>query len=208
MVIREKFNALSHFFGSVFSIVGLFLLLSKSESLKQIVSALVFCLTMFAMFFSSALYHTLNAKDKVIKILRKIDHSMIALFIAGTYTPVCLLVLEGKTGKILLFTIWSLAIISVLQSVFWIDAPRWFSTGVYLLMGWVAVFGIKYVYNALSFKGFVWLVLGGLFYTVGAVIYTVKKPNFGNFLGFHELWHIFVLGGAFSHYIMVFRYVY
>ncbi len=209
MKIREKFNAFSHFLGSVFALAGLSGLLAESDtSLKQF-SALVFCITMFVMFFSSALYHTVVAKDRVIKFMRKLDHVMIGFFIAGTYTPLCLISLkETKVGVILLIVIWVLAIVSAFQSFFWIDAPRWFSTGIYLLMGWVAIFGIKYVYLALSFNGFLWLMIGGFFYTVGAIIYAMKKPNFGKILGFHEIWHVFVLGGAVSHYIMVYKYVF
>ncbi len=209
MKIREKFNAISHFSGSVFAIGGLYALIAKSNTLLKQVSAFIFCITMFLMFFSSALYHTVDAKDEVIKFLRKLDHVMIGLFIAGTYTPLCLISLgKSKVGFVFLILIWVLAIISVLQSFFWIDAPRWFSTGIYLLMGWVAIFGIKYVYLALSFKGFLWLMIGGFFYTIGAIIYAIKKPNFGKILGFHEIWHVFVLGGAVSHYIMVYKYVF
>ena len=209
MKIREKFNAISHFSGSVFALWGLAALMEKSDSSLKQVSAFIFCITMFLMFFSSALYHTVDAKDEVIKFLRKLDHVMIGLFIAGTYTPLCLISLgKSKVGFVFLISIWVLAIISVLQSFFWIDAPRWFSTGIYLLMGWVAMFGIKYVYLALSFKGFLWLMIGGFFYTVGAIIYAIKKPNFGKILGFHEIWHVFVLGGAVSHYIMVYKYVF
>ncbi len=209
MKIREKFNAFSHFFGSVFALSGLVALLYKSDTLEKKVSALVFCISMFGMFFSSTLYHAVDAKDTIIKTLRKFDHIMIAIFIAGTYTPLCVISLkQSKFGVILLIIIWVLAVISAVQSFFWIDAPRWFSTGVYLLMGWVAFFGIKYVYLAISFKGFLWLITGGLFYTIGAIIYAIKKPNFGNMLGFHEIWHLFVLGGAISHYIMILNYVY
>ncbi len=163
---------------------------------------------MFAMFFSSALYHFFREEHRISVFLRKADHAMIALFIAGTYTPLCVLALKGKTGEIFLWVIWVFALISVLQSLFWIDAPRWFSTGIYLAMGWTALFGIKYVYHALSFYGFLWLMIGGAFYTVGALIYVFEKPNLTETVGFHELWHIFVMGGAFSHYIMVYRFVY
>ncbi len=209
MRIRERFNSLSHFFGSLFAFIGLYGLLIKSDTFEKKIAALVFCISMFGMFFSSALYHTVDAKDSIIKTLRKFDHIMIGIFIAGTYTPLCLISLKNsQTGIVLLLVIWILAVISALQSFFWIDAPRWFSTGLYLLMGWVALFGIKYVYIALSFHAFLWLIVGGLFYTIGAIIYAFKKPDFGRFLGFHEIWHIFVLGGAISHYIMVYRYVY
>ncbi len=209
MKIREKFNAFSHFLGSIFALWGLAALMEKSNSSIKQVSAFIFCITMFLMFFSSALYHTVDAKDSIMKFLRKLDHVMIGGFIAGTYTPLCLISLkETKAGVILMIVIWVLAIVSALQSFFWIDAPRWFSTGIYLLMGWVAIFGIKYVYLALSFKGFLWLMVGGFFYTVGAIIYAIKKPNFGKILGFHEIWHVFVLGGAVSHYIMVYKYVF
>ncbi len=209
MRIRERFNSLSHFFGSVFALTGLYGLLIKSDTFEKKIAALVFCLTMFGMFFSSTLYHAVDMKESIIKTLRKLDHVMIGLFIAGTYTPLCVISLKNsKAGIILLLIIWTLAIISVLQSFFWIDAPKWFSTGLYLLMGWVSMFGIKYVYLALSFKGFLWLIIGGLFYTIGAIIYAVEKPDLGEVLGFHELWHLFVLGGAFSHYIMIYRYVY
>ncbi len=209
MKIREKFNAISHFSGSIFAVVGLEALMLKSNSPEKKVSAFIFCITMFLMFFSSALYHTVDARDEVIKFLRKLDHVMIGCFIAGTYTPLCLISLKGtKAGVILMIVIWALAIVAALQSFFWIQAPRWLSTGIYLLMGWVAMFGIKYVYTALSFNGFLWLMVGGFFYTVGAIIYAIKKPNFGKILGFHEIWHVFVLGGAVSHYIMVYKYVF
>lgn len=134
---------------------------------------------------------------------------MIYILIAGTYTPLCLSTLQGRLGLGLLITVWTLAIIGMITTMIWIHAPRWLYTGFYLLLGWVGILFILPIFNALEFTGFLVFLLGGVFYTIGAVIYGKKFEilNFKGF-GFHEIFHLFILIGSIFHFIMVNNYIF
>ncbi len=143
-----------------------------------------------------------------IKRLRKADHIMIFINIAASYTPTCMLALSGSLGAGLLIAVWSSALVGIVIKLFWMSAPRWLSTSIYLIMGWLAVIVIIPLFNVLPVAALIWLFTGGLFFTVGAVIYARKKPDpFPGVLGFHEIFHIFVLLGSFSHFIMIYKYI-
>lgn len=210
--IREPINALTHLIGAGLSLVGTILLLTsggKGTSLTTtaIVSIIVFGLSLIALYTTSGIYHLVNTTDAVILRLKKLDHSMIFILIAGSYTPFCLLSLSGAWRWGIICTVWSLAVIGITLKMFWINMPRWLSTGFYIGMGWIALFALKPLYASLSLGGFIWLVLGGVMYTIGGVIYGLKKPNFSANFGFHEIFHIFVLLGSACHYWAVFNYV-
>ncbi|MEG2650165.1 MAG: hemolysin III family protein, partial [Eubacterium sp.] len=139
--------------------------------------------------------------------LKKLDHAMIFLLIAGSYTPFCLLCLTGPMRIGMMAAIWGVAIIGILMMVFWIGMPRWLNTTLYIALGWFALFALKPLYEALPTGGFVLLILGGVLYTIGGVMYGLKKPNFSQRWGFHEIFHIFVLLGSACHFAAVFRYL-
>ena len=140
-------------------------------------------------------------------ILKKWDHMMISVLIAGSYTPICLLVLKGKTGLILLAIVWSFAIIGILIKAFWVYCPKWVSSILYIGMGWTCVLAFTQILNSMSRTSFIWLLIGGIIYTVGGIIYALKLPIFNskhkNF-GSHEIFHLFVMGGSMCHFVVMY----
>ena len=208
--IREPFNAYSHLIGAIGSVVLLVYLIlnSSGDPGWSRISFIVYGITVFLMFASSALYHAINVSIKTEERFRMVDHIMIYLVIAGTYTPICSIVLDGEWRLWMLIGIWSFALIGIIKKVFWMSAPRWFSTVLYLLMGWIAVIIFPKLWDHLPHMFSYWVAIGGLFYTIGAIIYGVKKPDpFPRVFGFHEIWHLFVLGGAFSHFWAIYEYL-
>ena len=208
--IREPVNALTHLLGAVLSIIGTIVLLSYTEAPLNpvtIISILIFGISLAALYTTSGIYHLVHTTDAILTKLRKLDHSMIFLLIAGSYTPFCMLSLSGAWQWSIIIIVWSLALIGIILKMFWIDMPRWLSTGFYIGMGWIALFALKPLYDSLSIGGFFFLLLGGIMYTLGGIIYGIKKPNFSPEFGFHEIFHIFVLLGSFCHYWSIFKYV-
>ena len=210
-VIREPVNSISHAAGAVASIAGLTLLIifsSLKGSVWHIVSFTIFGSTLVMMFTSSSLYHGLKISDTKIAIFRRIDHIMIFLLIAGTYTPICLIPLRGPWGWSIFGVVWGLALAGIIIKIFFMNVPRTISTLIYLIMGWVCIVAIYPIITYLQPACIAWLVAGGLFYSIGAVIYSLKKPDpFPGIFGFHEIWHIFVISGSFCHFWVVFKYL-
>lgn len=207
--LREPVNGLTHLIAAVVAAVGLVVMLyfARQDSAK-LISLSIYGLTLILMFSASGLYHSIQAGPKAALILRKLDHTAIYLLIAGTYTPISLHFFTGFWRLGMLIFIWSLAIIGIGVKLFVINIPRWITTGIYLLMGWSALFSVGQIMAAMPAGALAWLVTGGLFYTVGAVIYILKKPNIiPGVFGFHEIWHIFVILGAFSHFIIMAVYI-
>jgi len=208
---REPMNGLTHFIGALFSLLAIYLLLSRpfgGSSTLHTVSFLIFGISMLLLYTFSTLYHWLPLSDKKLEVLRKIDHIMIFIFIAATYTPICLIVMGDAWGWSIFGTAWLVALIGLFIKIFWLNAPRVLYTGIYLLMGWIIVVGIWPLIQAFSKEGVTWLAVGGLSYSVGAVVYAFKKPDpWPGFFGFHEIFHIFVMLGSFSHFIMIYYYV-
>ena len=208
--IREPVNALTHLLGAVLSIIGTIVLFNYTEAPLNpvaIISILIFGISLAALYTTSGIYHLVHTTDAILTKLRKLDHSMIFLLIAGSYTPFCMLSLSGAWQWSIIIIVWSLALIGIILKMFWIDMPRWLSTGFYIGMGWIALFALKPLYDSLSMGGFFFLLLGGIMYTLGGIIYGIKKPNFSPEFGFHEIFHIFVLLGSFCHYWSIFKYV-
>lgn len=208
--LREPVNALTHLSGAVLSLIGTIVLLTTPNtplSMTAIVSVIIFGLSLMALYTTSGIYHLVNTTDSILLRLKKLDHAMIFVLIAGSYTPFCMLALTGAWKWSIIITVWSLAILGIVLKVFWINMPRWLSTGFYIGIGWIAAFALKPLYASLSMGGFMYLVLGGLMYTIGGVIYGLKKPNISPEFGFHEIFHIFVMLGSASHYWAILRYI-
>ena len=209
--IREPFNGFSHLLGALLSIAGLIFLIKRAlefQSVSYLVSFIIFGISLILLYTASALYHLLQVSERVTKALRYIDHMMIYVLIAGTYTPICLISLQGKQGTILLISIWGIAIIGMIIKAFWLNAPRYVSTLIYGVMGWIVVITLPNLIPSLTLPGFGWMLAGGIFYTIGAVIYGLKWPNFSSkIIGFHEIFHLFILAGSFSHYWLILRFV-
>jgi hemolysin III len=207
----EMFSAISHGFGAVLSLTGLIALLIRG--FVNAVSGLHFLAYTFMEFchcaiFSHTLYHSVRTSLIQRLRLRKFDHSMIYVLIAGSYTPICLLSIPQQGGILMLILVWCVALFGVITSVFWIDKPRWLSASLYLGMGWMALMVIKPLLANLPPGGLLWLLLGGIFYSVGAIFYALKWPGRDHpIFGFHEIFHFFVLAGSISHYCMIFCYL-
>ncbi len=207
--LREPVNGLTHFFTAIAAVGGLIALLVVGwGDPGREVSLAVYGVSVILVFASSATYHMVKARPKVIETLRKFDHSAIYLLIAGTYTPVCFNMLTGFWQWGMLTIVWSLALIGIVTKIFIIRAPRWVSAGIYLLMGWLCIIALNEMLIALPVGALTWLAIGGIIYTFGAVVYMTKIFDFfpGKF-GFHEVWHIFVILGALAHFIAVLMYV-
>ena len=213
ITIREPGSALTHFIAMLMAVWAAYPLLSKASAATDhtCLSALaIFMTSMILLYGASTAYHSLNASERVIRIFRKIDHMMIFVLIAGSYTPVCLIILGGKSGYVLLTLVWSIAVIGMGIKAFWITCPKWFSSILYIAMGWVcaAVFGP--LWNTLGPAAFLWLLAGGIFYTAGGVIYALKLPVFNarhTHFGSHEVFHLFVMAGSICHFLFMYMYV-
>lgn len=208
---RDPVSTLTHLIGAVLTIpIGLFLILREyfTGDALNVVSMIVYSLSMFLLYAASSTYHMVNVAKEKLVIFKKIDHMMIFVYIAGTYTPICVGPLRGFWGYLILAIVWGIALIGIFIKIFWITAPRWLSTGLYVLMGWVVVIALYPLYKAISVGGIMLLVLGGVSYTVGAVIYGLKKPDFNlKHFGFHEIFHCFVLLGTVFHVMFMAIYI-
>ena len=207
--LREPVNGLMHLGAAVTAAAGLVVLVYLAWGDRAKAAALaLYGVTLVLLFSASATYHLAVTGPRALVFLRKLDHSAIYLLIAGTYTPICLHYFTGFWRLGLLGVIWSLALAGIAVKLLIIRAPRWVTAGIYLLMGWLAIAGIREIVAKLPTGALVWLLLGGLFFTGGAVIYMLKKPNpYPGVFGFHEIWHIFVILGAFSHYLVMAAYI-
>lgn len=211
--IKDPGSAITHFIGmmmAIFAAVPLLLKAAHEPSPTYLASLSVYIVSLILLYAASTTYHTFNISKKVNTILKKIDHMMIFVLIAGSYTPVCLLVLRGKTGIILLSIVWSIAIVGILIKAFWVYCPKWVSSVLYIGMGWTCVLAITKILDALSPAAFGWLLAGGIIYTIGGIIYALKLPIFNsrhkNF-GSHEIFHLFVMGGSTCHFVFMYAFV-
>lgn len=210
---KDPGSAITHFIGTlmaVFAATPLLLKAAASPGYIHIISLGIFILSMILLYVASTIYHTLNISSKINRRLKKFDHMMIYVLIAGTYTPVCIIALGNKTGIILLTLIWSLAIIGIVVTGFWVNCPKWFSSVVYIAMGWTCVLAFTQIINSLSKPAFNWLLAGGIIYTIGGVIYALKLPLFNRkhkYFGSHEIFHLFVMGGSLCHFILMYNYI-
>ena len=201
---EEKLNVISHAIGLVLSVIALVLLVvyaSKEGSAWHIVSFSIFGASLIVLYAASTFYHY-SRTPKLRHRLNVFDHAAIYVLIAGTYTPFTLVVLKGWVGWTIFGVSWGLALTGIILKLFFIGRYDKTSTIAYVLMGWLIIFAIKPLVNNLPFEGLMWLLSGGIFYTIGALLYSIKKLNYN-----HAIFHIFVLLGSFSHFIAVFFYV-
>lgn len=170
----------------------------------------VFICSMILLYGASTLYHSINASGKIIRIFKKLDHMMIFILIAGTYTPVCLITLKGTVGFLLLAAVWGIALTGIIIKACWISCPKWFSSALYISMGWICLSVFGTLWKLLPHAAFFWLLAGGIIYTAGGIIYALKLPIFNarhKFFGSHEIFHLFVMAGSLCHFIFMFVYL-
>lgn len=206
--LRDPLSGLTHCLGAAVGVVCLCLLMVRAATVVHVVSFAVFGAGMILLYLFSTLYHWVPYGEVRTRRLRKCDHIMICVFIAASYTPVCLVALPGAWGWSLFGVVWGLAVAGTVVKLFWLGAPRWLSTGFYIAMGWAAAVGFPALFRALSPAALTWLVAGGLCYTVGGVVYGLKRPNpWPEYFGFHEVFHVFVLAGSGCHFWLMYEHL-
>lgn len=213
ITIREPGSAITHFIAmmmAVFATVPLLVKAGIQSGWENFLAMAIFMGSMILLYGASATYHSVDLTGRSLRVFRKLDHMMIFVLIAGSYTPVCLIVLGGKLGYTLLTLVWGIAAVGMLVKACWITCPKWFSSVIYIAMGWVCVLVFGPLLKTLSAPAFLWLLAGGIIYTVGGVIYALKLPIFNakhKFFGSHEVFHLFVMGGSICHFIFMYLYV-
>ncbi len=209
--LREPINSITHLAGAAVFFIGTVLIIAQrilaGSPLRDIIGVSVFGLSLIMLYLASGIYHGYTGSEKVIAKLKKLDHSMIYVLIAGSYTPMCLQVLTGTKQVVILSVIWGIALFGIISKIFIPNIPRVLYTFFYLFMGWIVVFFIGDVYRGVDFRGFILLFIGGVLYSIGGFIYMIKKPNFSKSFGFHEFFHLFILGGSLFHYLFTFFYL-
>lgn len=207
---RDPLSSLTHLCGALLSGAGLVFLLCKAVFVaapaRQALSGVLFALSLIALYTASAVYHYSGGGAHRLLFLRKLDHAMIYVLIAGTYTPILLGLLPAPRGAWLTAGIWCIAALGITLKLCWFSAPRWLQTALYLAMGWAILLDTS-LFRLMAPGAIALLALGGLCYTVGGVIYMIKKPNPSVRFGFHELFHVWVLAGSIFHYLLVVIYL-
>ena len=211
--IKDPGSAITHFIGmlmAIFAAVPLLIKAAHEPDSIYVISLAIYAASLILLYAASTTYHTFDLSEKANTILKKIDHMMIFVLIAGSYTPICLITLKGTTGIILLSLVWGIAIVGIILKAFWVFCPKWVSSVLYIGMGWTCVLAFTKILNSLSPAAFGWLLAGGIIYTVGGVIYALKLPLFNkkhkNF-GSHEIFHLFVMGGSMCHFIVMYAFI-
>lgn len=209
--LREPINGLTHCIGAVLSLFALIAMVVKAyitgSSAITFGSVLFFGISMILLYSASTTYHWVIASDKVIKMLKRLDHSMIFILIAGSYAPFCLVALNGKIGINLFLAVTICAVVGIGFKLCWVTCPRWLSSTMYIGIGWFAIVAIYPMSQVLPVAGLIWLVLGGLMYTIGGVIYALKTEKKIGAFGRHEIFHLFIMLGTLCHFICVFAYI-
>ena len=213
ITIREPGSAITHFIAmmmAVFAAVPLLVKAGVHSGQENFLAMAIFMGSMILLYGASATYHSVDLTGKSLRVFRKLDHMMIFVLIAGSYTPVCLIVLGGKLGYTLLALVWGIAAVGMIVKACWITCPKWFSSVIYIGMGWLCVLAFVPIFHNLPRAGFGWLLAGGIIYTIGGVIYALKLPIFNakhkNF-GSHEVFHIFVMLGSVCHFVVMYFFV-
>ncbi len=211
--VKDPGSAITHFIGFILAAFGSIPLVIKAAnepSIIYVLSITIYATSLILLYAASTIYHTFDLGEEGNTKLKKFDHMMISILIAGSYTPICLLVLDKTIGLILLSIVWGIALGGIIIKAFWIYCPKWFSSVLYIAMGWTCVLALGPIVNNMIPAGFGWLLAGGIVYTIGGVIYALKLPifntlseNFGN----HEIFHLFVMGGSACHFIVMYVFV-
>ena len=211
--LKDPGSAITHGIAFLLAAVGAAPLLIRSSEWSDhihIVALGVFILTMMLLYAASTLYHSVDSTAKVNRRLKKLDHMMIFVLIAGSYTPVCMIILGGRIGYTLLALVWGIAVAGIIIKGLWITCPKWFSSIIYIAMGWTCLPVFTQLWTDLPHAAFGWLLAGGIIYTIGGVIYALKLPVFNalhKYFGSHEIFHLFVMGGSVCHFIFMYHYV-
>ena len=211
--LKDPGSAITHFIGmlmAIFAAVPLLIKAAREPDHIYLISLTIYALSLILLYAASTTYHTFDLSEKANTILKKIDHMMIFILIAGSYTPICLITLKGRTGVILLSLVWGIALVGIILKAFWVFCPKWVSSILYIGMGWTCVLAFTQNLNALSPAAFGWLLAGGIIYTIGGIIYALKLPIFNNRhknFGSHEIFHLFVMGGSMCHFIVMYAFV-
>lgn len=211
--LKDPGSAITHFIGmlmAIFAAVPLLIKAAREPDHIYLISLSIYALSLILLYAASTTYHTFDLSERANTILKKIDHMMIFVLIAGSYTPICLITLKGRTGTILLALVWGIAIVGIILKAFWVFCPKWVSSVLYIGMGWTCVLAFTQILNSLSPAAFGWLLAGGIIYTIGGVIYALKLPIFNNRhknFGSHEIFHLFVMGGSMCHFIVMYAFV-
>ncbi len=213
--IKDPVSAGTHFLGAIAAIVALPFMIERAVATGadglSIFGSIIFVLSMFLLYGASATYHTVVVSPEANIKFKKVDHMMIFILIAGTYTPICLTALRDSVGFILLAAIWGLAFLGMIFKFCWVTCPKWVSSTIYIAMGWLCVFAFPQIYASLSLQGFLYLLAGGIIYTVGGVIYALKAKLFNSkhtYFGSHEIFHLFVMAGNLLQFICIYHYVF
>ena len=214
MQLKEKWSAITHFISmlmAIFAGIPLLIKAANAPGKVHLVSLSIYVLSLILLYMASTLYHSLDISERVNQNLKKFDHMMISVLIAGSYTPVCLITLKGTLGIVLLCIVWGIALAGIIVKAFWINCPKWFSSVLYIGMGWTCVLAFTRLLNTLTPAAFGWLLAGGLIYTIGGVIYALKLPLFDEKhkeFGTHEIFHLFVSGGSICHFIVMYVFLF
>ena len=210
ITVREPGSALTHFIGMILAMFGsmpLLIEVGRTSNQKAILSIMIFVLSMILLYGASTLYHSINLTGDRLKFFKKLDHVMIFVLIAGTYTPVCVITLGGTTGYVLLTVVWCIALAGMLFKMLWVTCPKWVSSVLYISLGWACLSVFGKLFAVLPRAAFIWLLIGGIIYTVGGVIYALKLSIFNakhKYFGSHEIFHLFVMGGSFCHLVCMY----
>lgn len=213
ITIREPGSALTHFIAMLLALCAAVPLLVRAaihSGVKSLAAMTVFMISMVLLYAASTIYHSVNCSGHILRIFRKMDHMMIFILIAGTYTPVCLLTLPKPSGLMLLAAVWGIALVGIFIKGFWITCPKWFSSVLYIAMGWSCLSVLGQLFSLLPLHAFLWLLAGGLIYTAGGIIYALKLPLFDArhpMFGLHEIFHLFVMAGSLCHFVFMFCYL-
>ena len=212
--LKDPGSAVTHFIGLVLAVLATPPLLihaaGRGAGVLQLASLSVFMLSMAALYAASTAYHSFNLANGRNRILKKLDHMMIFVLIAGTYTPICTIALADVGGLGLLIKVWSVALGGILLKLLWVTHPKWLSSVLYIGMGWLCLTELSGILTHMDPRGFRWLLAGGIIYTVGGVIYSLKMPVFNakhKKFGTHEIFHLFVMSGSFCHFIVMYYFV-
>lgn len=205
--MREPINTWTHLVGFFAGIVGLvFLLFRSANDLPKFITMSIFGISILLLYGASSLYHGVNTTKSKELLLRKLDHIAIFLLIAGTYTPVLYYGLDGNWRMVMMISVWTVTVVGILMKVFFMNLPRWISTVIYIGLGWVAVIPFGQLAGGLPRGALALIMAGGISYTIGGVVYGTKKITLFK-LGFHEVFHLFILLGTILHFFMVFFYI-
>lgn len=213
ITIREPGSALTHFIAMLLALCAAVPLLVRAavhSGVKSLTAMTVFMISMVLLYATSTIYHSVNCSGRILRIFRKMDHMMIFVLIAGTYTPVCLLTLPKPSGLMLLAAVWGIALVGIFIKGFWITCPKWFSSVLYIAMGWSCLSVLGQLFSLLPLHAFLWLLAGGLIYTAGGIIYALRLPLFDArhpMFGLHEIFHLFVMAGSLCHFVFMFCYL-